>query len=334
MQPPKVAVIIPCYNLGQYLDDAVDSVLAQTFSDYEILIVDDGSTDESTRRLLANYRKPRTRVLRSENKGLPAAKNLGLANTAGGYVCMFDADDRLEKTFLEKSVAVLDAEPDIAFVSHWVRTFGDEERDWTPTDCSFPALLDMNTVNGAALVRRSALESAGRFDETMRDGCEDWDIWISLVERGLRGKILTEVLFHYRRRPQSMSRVMLSGVGHPHLYRFLAQKHAATFAVHATALLARREEDMSNLRRHTHDLDLEHHDRLGPELAKWRDDVAVLERKVAKIAAEREQEERYAAEIKRLQSEVAALRTSISWKLTAPLRSVYETARRLLGTRA
>jgi hypothetical protein len=90
---------------------------------------------------------------------------------------------------------------------------------------------------------------------------------------------------------------------------------------------------MSNLRRHTHDLDLEYHDRLGPELAKWQDDVAVLERKAARIAAEREKEERYAGEIKRLQDEVAALRTSVSWKLTAPLRSVYETALRLLGTR-
>ena len=330
---PKVSVIIPCYNLGQYLDEAVGSVMAQTFADYEVLIVDDGSTDESTRLVLSNYQKARTRVLRTENGGLSAAKNFGLANTTGRYVCMFDADDRLETTFLEKSVAVLDAEPDVAFVSHWVRTFGDESGDWTPTDCSFPALLDMNTVNGAALVRRSALEAAGGFDETMRDGCEDWDIWISLVERGLHGKILPEVLFHYRRRPQSMSRVMLSGVGHPHLYRILAQKHAATFAAHAGALLVRREQDISNLRRHTHDLDLEYHDRLGPQLAKWRDDVAVLERKVARISAEREKEARYAAEIARLQDEVAALRTSISWKLTAPLRTMYETALRLMGAR-
>src|SRR4029079_4230267 len=137
-------------------------------------------------------------------------------------------------------------------------------------------LLDMNTVNGAALVRRTALEAVNGFDETMRDGCEDWDVWITLVERGLKGKILPEVLFHYRRRAESMSRVMLSGVGHPHLYRFLAEKHPATFAAQVTPLLTRREQDLSNLRRHTHDLDLEHYQWLGPELAKWREDVAVL----------------------------------------------------------
>src|SRR5690349_2301444 len=147
MADPRVSVIVSCYNLGQFLDEAVESVLAQTFTDFEILIVDDGSTDGETRRLLSAYQKPRTRVIRSENRGLPATKNLGLKNTRGSYVCMFDADDRLDPSFLQKSVAALDENPEVAFVSHWVRTFGDEVRDWTPSRCDFPALLDMNTVN-------------------------------------------------------------------------------------------------------------------------------------------------------------------------------------------
>ena len=203
MDPVKVSVIIPCYNLGRYLDEAVESVLAQTFEDFEILVVDDGSTENETRRL-------------------PAAKNLGLAHTTGPYVCMLDADDRLDPCLLEKSVAALDGDSSIAFVSHWLRTFGDEVWEWTPTRCDAPALLDVNTVNGAALVRRSALDAVGGFDESMRDGCEDWDVWISLVERGFKGAILPEVLFHYRRRPESMSRVTMRGEGHPRLYRRLA----------------------------------------------------------------------------------------------------------------
>src|SRR5437660_4655595 len=226
MEPAKVSVIVPCYNLGEYLDEAVDSVLAQTFQDFEIVVVDDGSTDQATRRLLAAYEKPRTRVIRSENRGLPAAKNLGLAETTGPYVCMLDADDRLDPQLLAKSVAALDRDPSLAFVSHWLRTFGDESWEWTPSRCDFPALLDVNTVNGAALVRRSALLAVGGFDESMRDGCEDWDAWISLVERGFKGAILPEVLFHYRRRPESMSRVMMRGEGHPRLYRRLTEKHA------------------------------------------------------------------------------------------------------------
>src|SRR6185436_1875524 len=116
--------------------------------------------------------------LRSDNHGLPAAKNLGIAQTTGPYVCTLDADDKLDPTFLDKSVRALDADPSVAFVSHWLRTFGDETQEWTPTRCDFPALLDVNTVNGAALVRRQALEAVGGFDESMRDGCEDWDFWI------------------------------------------------------------------------------------------------------------------------------------------------------------
>ncbi len=343
MASPRVSVIVSCYNLGQFLDEAVDSVLAQTLTDFEILVVDDGSTDEATRRLLSGYQKPRTRVIRSENRGLPAAKNLGLANTGAPYVCMLDADDRLESSYLEKSVAALDDDPEVAFVSHWVRTFGDEVREWTPTRCDFPALLDMNTVNGAALVRRRALEAAGGFDERMRDGCEDWDMWIALVERGFKGRILPEVLYHYRRRAESMSRVMMKSVGHPRLYRYIVEKHAASYAAHLAALVTRREEDMSNLRLHTHDLELEHYRWLDPELAKWRDDVAMLERKVARAERDRADAEARAqahaeihrahAELDRLRGEVGELRTSISWRVTAPLRALYELIRRPTGTK-
>jgi glycosyltransferase involved in cell wall biosynthesis len=288
---PRVSVVIPCYNLGRFLDEAVDSVLAQTFQDFEIVVVDDGSTDEGTKRLLADYRKPRTRVVQSPNRGLPAAKNLGLAETTGPYVCMLDADDRLDPQLLAKSVAALDGDPSVAFVSHWLRTFGDETWDWTPARCDFPALLDTNTVNGAALVRRTALEAVGGFDESMREGCEDWDLWIALVERGLKGAILPEILFHYRRRPDSMSRLMMQGDGHPRLYRRLAEKHARAYATHISPLVTRREEDLTNLRRHIHDLALQHYRWLGPELTKWRSDVEVLERKTTRVARQRAEED-------------------------------------------
>src|SRR2546428_12065850 len=138
MDPVKVAVIIPCYNRGRYLDEAVESVLAQTFEDFEILVVDDGSTEDETRRLLASYDKPRTRIVHSENRGLPAAKNLGLAHTTGPYVCMLDADDRLDPCLLEKSVAALDGDSPIAFESHWLGRFGDEEGGWPPTRGNAP----------------------------------------------------------------------------------------------------------------------------------------------------------------------------------------------------
>jgi glycosyltransferase involved in cell wall biosynthesis len=308
MQSARVSIIVPCYNLGQYLAEAVDSVLAQTFQDFEVVVVDDGSTERETLRVLASFDKPRTRIVRSNNCGLPAAKNLGLAHTTGPYVCMLDADDRLEPTLLEKSVAALDTDPSIAFVSHWLRTFGDEVWEWTPASCDASALLDANTVNGAALVRRSALEAVGGFDESMREGCEDWDIWISLVEQGFKGTILPEVLFNYRRRPESMSRAMMRGDGHPRLYRRLAEKHPRIFRDQVGPLIVRREDDIANLRRHIHDLELERYNWLDPELAKWRSDVAMLDRKAARVARDRARDEQLTAlrtAVDRLESERA-----------------------------
>jgi len=84
---PKVSVIIPCYNQGQYLDEAVDSVLNQTFEDFEIIIVNDGSTDDFTNNLLVNYHKPKTKVISTQNQGLPSARNNGIKIASGEYIC-------------------------------------------------------------------------------------------------------------------------------------------------------------------------------------------------------------------------------------------------------
>jgi glycosyltransferase involved in cell wall biosynthesis len=329
MTPPLVSVIVTCYNLGRFLGEALDSVFAQTLQDFEIVVVNDGSTDPMTLRALDALDARRTRVMTSPNRGLPAAKNLGLAHTTGEYVCALDADDRLLPTLLDKSAAVLSRDPDVAFVSHWLRTFGDEVVEWTPSDCGFPALLDVNTVNGAALVRRSAIEAVGGFDETFREGCEDWDLWIALVERGFRGVILPEVLFEYRRRNDSMTRAMQREGRHPELYGRLVQKHAAAFAPHLSCLIARRERDLGTLRLHNHDLALDRRHTLTPDLAKLRDDVAVLEGRIGggplRRALSDARESGRAA-----RAEAEALRASLSWRVTAPLRAVYD---RLLALR-
>src|SRR5579862_7046804 len=104
MTQPRVSVIVPCYNLGEYLDEAVESVLAQTYQDFEILIVDDGSTNDKTRTILSNYARPRTTVYRTPNRGLAAARNFLVARARGEYLCALDADDKLHPTFLEKTV--------------------------------------------------------------------------------------------------------------------------------------------------------------------------------------------------------------------------------------
>ncbi len=324
---PRVAVVVSCYNLGEYLHEAVDSVLAQTLEAVEIVVVDDGSDDPATRRVLDAFDRPRTRVLRTENRGLAAAKNTGFAATTAPFLCALDADDRLAPAMLERSVARLEADPGLAFVSHWLRTFGEEEADWQPADCGLPALLDMNTVNGAALVRRSAFEQVGGYDESFRDGCEDWDFWITLVSRGLGGAILPEVLFYYRRRADSMSRRMTRDAGHARLYSRLADKHADVFRAHVAALVARRERDLAAVLLHTHDLELEHERILRLQVARRRDDLAAAEELLGQDGSSPPRNEA----LRQARAEVAALRSSLSWRLTAPLRRTLDLIRGWTG---
>jgi GT2 family glycosyltransferase len=285
--PPKVSVVVTCYNLGRFLDEAVDSVFAQTLQDFEVVIVNDGSTDPDTVQRLAGCWRPRTQVVHIENRGLSGARNEGIRRTVGAYVCNLDADDRLEPTYFEKAVAVLDRDPSVAFVSHWLRTFGDEQWEWTPESPDFPALLDRNTVNGAALVRREALMAAGLFDESMRRGCEDWDLWITMVERGWRGVILPEVLFHYRRRADSMSRIMLEGDTHIDLYRYLIEKHRPSFEAHVIALLERREVEQTTVLREAHDLELDCDAVFGPETERLRDGLRRARGKLRRLEGQR-----------------------------------------------
>ena len=331
---PRVTVVVPCHNLGAYLDQAVDSVFAQTFQDFDIVIVDDGSTEEATRRLLESYERPRTRVFRTENRGLSAARNFGLQHTAAPYVCALDADDRLAPTCLERSVATLDADPSLAFASHWVRTFGDEEREWKPERCDLAAVLDMNTINGAALTRRDAILAVGGWDESMRDGCEDWDLWLTLLERGYRGAIIPEVLFFYRRRTGSMSRVMMQTDVHLGVFGYILEKHRESYRRHLAPLALRREIEIARLLREIHDLDCDHHAWLLPELARAEENLEALrdkERRVRADDARQAELQRLQVRVDSLDREVKDLRDSMSWKVTRPLRAVYGWLLRVKG---
>ena len=183
-ESPSVSVVIPCFNLGTYFDEAVQSVLDQTYQDFEIVIVDDGSDDPATRHMLASYRRPRTRIVRTENRGLASARNTGLEASSGRYLSFLDADDILEPTFLERAVAELERDSECGFASCWLRAFGLVEFDWTPSSCGFPELLVEDTVCTAALTRRDAMIDVGGFDTEMPlAGYEDWDAAISLVEK-------------------------------------------------------------------------------------------------------------------------------------------------------
>jgi glycosyltransferase involved in cell wall biosynthesis len=201
---PKVTVIIPCYNQGAYLDEAVDSVLAQTFEDYEIIIVNDGSTDEATNALLNSYRKPKTQVMSTQNQGLSSARNAGIRAACGTYILPLDADDKIAPTFLEKAVQVLDEQPAIGIVCSLVDFFGAKSGRFIVADFTAGDMLLANHVCASAMFRKADWEKVGGYNSNMKFGWEDWDFWLSLLEQGRAVHRIPQVLFYYRVKKGSM----------------------------------------------------------------------------------------------------------------------------------
>lgn len=322
---PRISVLLPCFNQGAFLDAAVDSVLAQTVQDFEIIIVDDGSDEPATVERLAAYARPRTRVLRTPNRGLPAARNAAAAVASGQVFCALDADDRLAPAWFEKGLAYLDAHPDVSFVSHWLETFGDEQWRWAPERCDLPALLARNTVNGAALVRRAAFEAVHGYDESMRQGCEDWDFWLRLVEAGRAGAIVPEVLFFYRRTEGSMSRVMLDERAYRAPLERLVEKHREPYRAHLIETVVEKDLESLHLLREMHALERRHVTELAPALARAREELAALEAvmpEARRRADEQDELVRLRFEAAELRRRVDDLHASWSWRLTTPLRAV------------
>lgn len=358
MSTPRVSVVVPCFDLGEFLDEAVDSVLRQTFTDLEVLVVDDGSSDPATVALLDRYDRPRTRVLRAAHAGASAARNRGIREARGEYLSAFDADDVLEPAFLEKTVAALDADPSLTFASCWLRAFGDEAWEWKPERCDLATLLGECTVLGPALVRRRAVVDAGGYDEALGErGDEDWDLWLTLLERGHRGTILPEILLRYRRRHGSLGARAVRPENHLGLVEYLVRKHAASYERHWDEVLLRKEAEIASLLGECDELERQLQSWLEPELARRSAELAELDGKLATARSARHAEERrrrlelraeglewqvgeerrrgvaLSEALANAERDLREIRTSKSWRVTAPLRAAHALLHRLRGGR-
>jgi glycosyltransferase involved in cell wall biosynthesis len=182
---PRVSVVIPTYNYGRYVVDAVESVLAQTYADYEIIVVDDGSTDDTSSRL--EPFRDRLRYLRQENQGLSAARNRGIAAARGELIGLLDSDDRWHPRFLEFMAPCFENDPNLALLGsssifsaecRWVETL---ESELNVSDLSVESFLTTHPIApSAAMFRRDVLDTVGLFDITLRS-VEDRDLWIRIA---------------------------------------------------------------------------------------------------------------------------------------------------------
>ena len=195
---PILSVIIPCYNYGRYIRETLQSLQSQTFRDFETIVVDDGSNEELTLRVLDDLPNEGIQVLRQEKLNVATALNLGISAARGRYVCRLDADDTIEPTYFEKCLCLLESNQGVAIAYSLVKTFGDENQIWLTEPFDLRLLLEYNHICAAAVFRRSVWEQVGGFDTAM-DGFEDWEFWVRLGKAGFRGKLIAETLFNYRR---------------------------------------------------------------------------------------------------------------------------------------
>jgi glycosyltransferase involved in cell wall biosynthesis len=237
---PLLTVVLPFYNMGRYLEAAIRSVVASTCRHMEIIVVNDGSTEEQSLKVLSDLsRQYNFLVVNKKNEGLALARNTGGLIAKGELLAFLDPDDTVEPEYYQKAIQVLSAYDNIAFVGCWGRYFGNSEKIWPAFNPEPPYLLTHNSINSSALIfRKECFLKAGLNDAAMIYGMEDYDCVINMVKNGFQGVVLPEPLWNYRVRKTSMSRAFTSNK-QLYLYRLISEKHAAFYAKFAS--------DISNL---------------------------------------------------------------------------------------
>ncbi len=211
MNNPLVSIIVPCYNQAQYLDEALQSVLDQTYTNWECIIVNDGSLDD-TEVIAKRWIEKDTRFvyLKKENEGLSSARNFGITLASGDFILPLDGDDKIAKEYLRLGINEFNADESLSLVYANARHFGLENKVWNLADFEFKNFLLHNCIYCTALFKRTDFLKVGGYDLEMKYGLEDWEFWISLLSLYEIPKVkkMEYVGFFYRIKEKSMSQVL------------------------------------------------------------------------------------------------------------------------------
>lgn len=247
MASPSASIIITCYNLGAFLEEALQSALAQQHTDFEVVLIDDGSTDPQTLALLDSLPPhPRLRVLRTANQGVARARNHAISAAHGRYLLPLDADDRIHPSYLAQATAILDAHPAVGFVGCHYRIFGEWQGQTMPTSYRLPDMLIENAVPIASVYRRECWEAVGGYCPEL-NSIEDWDLWLGMLGKGYQGVVLPQFLFEYRIRPGSNLSHMRQATIYRARMQLLYQRHRQLVARTAVRLVPNHRESQQLL---------------------------------------------------------------------------------------
>jgi glycosyltransferase involved in cell wall biosynthesis len=245
-----VSVVVPCFNHARFLPEALQSVLDQTFTNWECIIVNDGSPDltsEVAREWVERDR--RFRLVEKVNGGLSSARNAGIREAVGELILPLDADDRLHPSFLEKTVEVfrvgMERGNGSVVVSTYVKAFGESTWLFESKKTTVESLVVDNTIVCTSLYPRSLWVQVGGYDESLKQGFEDWDFWIRCADRGAVFDVIEEYLFMYRQHQSSMlTQARLVRVD---LVGALVQKNRPVFSKYLDRAICDRERRILQL---------------------------------------------------------------------------------------
>ncbi len=210
-QNPKVSIVIPFYNQGQYIQETIDSVRESTYKNIEIVVVNDGSTDDFTNQIFEHL-EGIVKIIKP-NGGMSSARNVGIKASSGQFIFPLDSDDKIHPNYITEAVNCLQNNPELSYVGCWNQDFGLSTLTWLPPGFINGMSFLKNTVSScAALFQKTALESIGGYDEAMI-AYEDWEMYVRLEKNGFTGDVLPRTYLYYRIKPQSES--MQQSIGIP-----------------------------------------------------------------------------------------------------------------------
>lgn len=220
---PRVSVIIPCFNQGQYVDDAINSVINQSFKDIEIVLIEDCSTDNFTQEYVRKKDFPNTKkIINGHNLGVSAARNKAIQAARGIFILPLDADDMIHPEFISTAIDVIDK--DIADVVYSkVEFFGDRKGPFKLPEFSLRNMLQANAVVNTAIFRKSVWARVSGYSSEMKAGVEDWDFWLSLIKSGQRFHRINRSLFFYRQ--HGISRTTSAATQAHELHELIFKRH-------------------------------------------------------------------------------------------------------------
>ena len=195
---PILSIIMPCYNQAQYIDEAIQSVIRQTYKDWELIIVDDGSTDDSF-SIAKRYAQSdiRIKAFSQENGGPSKARNNGVKRSSGKYIMFFDSDDRLALQYLDIGVQYMTSHPECTVFYSRLKRFGKMNDEVGIHFISYEQELCVSSLFLTCIIKRSDFVRIGGFDEQMK-GYEDWEMFIRLLYHNDNVYQYPEIMFFYR----------------------------------------------------------------------------------------------------------------------------------------